>query len=94
MNTPRIMYKGDTIIFNGFSNIHPDQKICIKIFDINKVIISTSIPEEESLLECHNLITLKNNRYFDKNLVFMLKCSGVMSGTGFIYCENAYIADL
>lgn len=94
MNTPKLFIDGDTIILESFDNITLDQKICIKIFNFCKVIISIPVPDDDCLLDCHHIITLINYRYQSQELVEKLIAAGVSSGTHFINCNNFYIASL
>lgn len=89
-----MLINGDTIILEDFSNITENQTICIKILNFNKVILSIPIPEKDSILDCHNIISLNNYRFQSQELVDKLIAAGVLSGTQFIHLDNFYIASL
>lgn len=92
MNTPKLLINGDKITLESFSNISPNQKICIKIFNYRKIVISLSLPKDDFLLDCHTIITLNNSTYQNQQLVDKLLAAGLNSCSHFINCDDFYIA--
>jgi hypothetical protein len=77
------------LLFEGFEKINNDQAVTIKIFGHRRVVIALNTPEE--ILECHNIITLKDKKCYDPGLIVKLTEAGLEKETSFFFSDGAYI---
>jgi hypothetical protein len=86
-NVMKLMDNG-IIIFDGFDQIGKEQKLSINIFGHRKVVISLSIPDH--VLECHNVIMVKEHKCDDPKLIEKLSAAGVERNSSFIFTTESY----
>lgn len=90
----RLIIDGDILYLDGFAEVSDNDTISVNIYGINKVVISRLIPRPNTILDCHNIITINNRGYSDHTLADKLIKAGVVSGTKFLRFRNSYIADI